>query len=51
MAAKTKPSRQNPPPRGATATNRRREICGILLLAGALFALMSLLSMQVGGNR
>ena len=36
-------------PRG-NRENRRREISGILLLAGGLFAVISLLSMQVGGD-
>ena len=50
MAASTKttvPSESGP--RG-TRQNRRREISGILLLAGGLFAAMSLVSMQVGGE-
>ncbi len=36
-------------PRG-NRENRRREICGILLLAGGLFTVISLLGMQVGGD-
>ena len=47
MAAKTVPSESAP--RG-NRQNRRREICGILLLAGDLFSAMSLVSMQVGGE-
>ena len=50
MAARSKttdPSESTP--RG-TRQNRRREISGILLLAGGLFATMSLVSMQVGGD-
>ena len=47
MAAKTAPSESAP--RG-NRQNRRREISGILLLAGGLFAAMSLVSMQVGGE-
>jgi DNA segregation ATPase FtsK/SpoIIIE, S-DNA-T family len=47
MAAKTVPSESAP--RG-NRQNRRREISGILLLAGGLFAAMSLVSMQVGGE-
>jgi DNA segregation ATPase FtsK/SpoIIIE, S-DNA-T family len=46
MAAKT-PAEPNP--KGNRQT-RRREISGILLLAGGLFAGLSLVSMQVGGD-
>jgi S-DNA-T family DNA segregation ATPase FtsK/SpoIIIE len=47
MAAKTAPSETAPK---GNRQNRRREISGILLLAGGLFAAMSLVSMQVGGD-
>ena len=47
MAAKTAPSESAPK---GNRQNRRREISGILLLAGGLFAAMSLVSMQVGGD-
>jgi S-DNA-T family DNA segregation ATPase FtsK/SpoIIIE len=47
MAAKTAPSESAPK---GNRQNRRREISGILLLASGLFAAMSLVSMQVGGD-
>ena len=47
MAAKNAPS--DSAPKG-NRQNRRREISGILLLASGLFAAMSLVSMQVGGD-
>ena len=47
MAAKTHADPSRP---RAGATHRRREIGGILLLAGGLFAGLSLLSMHVGGD-
>ncbi|HEY4187718.1 MAG TPA: DNA translocase FtsK 4TM domain-containing protein [Polyangia bacterium] len=47
MAASTKTAPSESAPRG-NRENRRREISGILLLAGGLFAVISLLSMQVG---
>jgi len=46
MAAKTP---VEPNPKG-NRQNRRREISGILLLASGLFAALSLVSMQVGGD-
>jgi len=46
MAAKTS---TEPTPKG-NSHNRRREISGILLLSGGLFAGLSLVSMQVGGD-
>ena len=46
MAAKT-PAEPNPK---GSRQNRRREISGILLLASGLFAALSLVSMQVGGD-
>jgi S-DNA-T family DNA segregation ATPase FtsK/SpoIIIE len=46
MAAKT-PAEPNPK---GNRQNRRREISGILLLASGLFAALSLVSMQVGGD-
>ncbi len=45
MAAKTSPE-----PAKSSRNNRRREIAGILLLAGALFSGLSVISMQVGGD-
>jgi S-DNA-T family DNA segregation ATPase FtsK/SpoIIIE len=47
MAVKNAPSESAPK---GTRQNRRREISGILLLASGLFAAMSLISMQVGGD-
>ena len=47
MPAKTPPSE---PTRGTGRHHRRREISGILLLAGGLFAGLSLMSMHVGGD-
>ena len=47
MAAKTPPSESN---RGTGRHHRRREISGILLLAGGLFAGLSLISRQVVGD-
>src|SRR5215831_3570599 len=49
MAASTKTAPSESTPRG-NRENRRREIGGILLLAGGLFTVISLLSMQVGGD-
>ena len=48
MAAKTPPSEST---RGSGRHHRRREISGILLLAGGLFAGLALISMHVGDNR
>jgi S-DNA-T family DNA segregation ATPase FtsK/SpoIIIE len=48
MAAKTPPSEST---RGSGRHHRRREISGILLLAGGLFAGLSLIAMHVGDNR
>ncbi len=50
MAASSKTSASFESASKATRQNRRREISGILLLAGGLFAAMSLVSMQVGGE-
>src|SRR4051794_12075454 len=47
MPAKTPPAESN---RGTGRHHRRREISGILLLAGGLFAGLSLISKHVGGN-
>ena len=47
MPAKTPPSESN---RGTGRHHRRREIGGILLLAGGLFAGLSLISRHVGGD-
>jgi S-DNA-T family DNA segregation ATPase FtsK/SpoIIIE len=47
MAAKTPPSEST---RGSGRHPRRREISGILLLAGGLFAGLALISMHVGDN-
>ena len=47
MPAKTPPSEST---RGTGRHHRRREISGILLLAGGLFAGLSLISRQVGGD-
>jgi DNA segregation ATPase FtsK/SpoIIIE, S-DNA-T family len=47
MPAKTQPSE---PTRGNGRHNRRREISGILLLAGGLFAGLSLVSRHAGSN-
>ncbi|HLK89399.1 MAG TPA: DNA translocase FtsK 4TM domain-containing protein [Polyangia bacterium] len=49
MAASAKTTASESAPK-ANRQNRRREISGILLLAGGLFTVMSLLSMQVGGD-
>src|SRR5579871_2528693 len=49
MAASTKTTSAEAAPK-ANRQNRRREISGILLLAGGLFTVMSLLSMQLGGD-
>jgi S-DNA-T family DNA segregation ATPase FtsK/SpoIIIE len=46
MAAKTSAE----PSSRSSRNNRRREITGILLLAGALFSGLSVISMQVGGD-
>src|SRR5437762_2950562 len=48
MAVKTAPATESAPK--GNRQNRRREISGILLLAGGLFAVISLLSLQVGGD-
>src|SRR5450631_1970715 len=50
MAASTKTSAHSETAPRGTHQNRRREISGILLLAGGLFSAMSLVSMQVGGD-
>jgi S-DNA-T family DNA segregation ATPase FtsK/SpoIIIE len=50
MAASTKTSAPSESAPRGNRQNRRREISGILLLAGGLFAAMSLVSMQVGGD-
>jgi DNA segregation ATPase FtsK/SpoIIIE, S-DNA-T family len=50
MAARTKTTDASESAPKGTRQNRRREISGILLLAGGLFAAMSLVSMQVGGD-
>ena len=50
MAARTKTTDPSESAPRGTRQNRRREISGILLLAGGLFAAMSLVSMQVGGD-
>ncbi len=50
MAASTKTTGSSPSAPRGSRQNRRREISGILLLAGGLFAAMSLVSMQVGGD-
>jgi DNA segregation ATPase FtsK/SpoIIIE, S-DNA-T family len=50
MAATTKSTATFDSARKGSRQNRRREISGILLLAGGLFAVMSLVSMQVGGD-
>ncbi len=50
MAASTKTSAPAEAGSKGTRQNRRREISGILLLAGGLFALASLVSMQRGGD-
>ncbi|HEY6477170.1 MAG TPA: DNA translocase FtsK 4TM domain-containing protein [Polyangia bacterium] len=50
MAASTKTSAPSESAPRGNGQNRRREISGILLLAGGLFAVISLLSMQVGGD-
>ena len=47
MAAKTPPSETN---RGSGRPHRRREISGILLLAGGLFTGLSLVSRHAGGD-
>src|SRR5881394_1417459 len=47
MAAKTPPSETN---RGSGRPHRRREISGILLLAGGLFSGLSLVSRHAGGD-
>ena len=44
-------SRSDGEPRGKGRQGRRREIVGVMLLAFCLFAGLSLLSMQLGGNR
>ena len=49
MAARRRRPPSESAPKG-NRQNRRREISGILLLAGGLFAAMSLVSMQVGGD-
>jgi len=48
MPAKTQPSEST---RGTGRQNRRREISGILLLAGGLFAGLSLISRHAGDDR
>ena len=50
MAASTKTTATSESAPRGNRQNRRREISGILLLAGDLFAAMSLVSMQVGGD-
>jgi DNA segregation ATPase FtsK/SpoIIIE, S-DNA-T family len=50
MAVKTSAKTSTEPNPSGNRQNRRREISGILLLAGGLFAGMSLVSMQVGGD-
>ena len=50
MAARTKTTDPSESAPRGNRQNRRREISGILLLAGGLFATMSLVSMQVGGD-
>ncbi len=50
MAARSKTTDPSESAPRGTRQNRRREISGILLLAGGLFATMSLVSMQVGGD-
>ncbi len=50
MAARSKTTDPSESAPRGTSQNRRREISGILLLAGGLFATMSLVSMQVGGD-
>ena len=50
MAASTKTTDPSESAPRGNRQNRRREISGILLLAGGLFAVMSLLSMQIGGD-
>ncbi|HEY5090503.1 MAG TPA: DNA translocase FtsK 4TM domain-containing protein, partial [Polyangia bacterium] len=50
MAVKTSAKTSTEPNLPGNRQNRRREISGILLLAGGLFAGMSLVSMQVGGD-
>ena len=50
MAARTKTTDPSESAPRGNRQNRRREISGILLLAGGLFAAMSLVSMQVGGD-
>src|ERR1022692_4142934 len=50
MAASTKTTAPSESAPKGNRQNRRREISGILLLAGGLFAGMSLVSMQVGGD-
>ena len=47
MAAKTPPSEST---RGTGRHHRRREISGILLLAGGLFTGLSLISRHAGGD-
>jgi hypothetical protein len=47
MAAKTPPSESS---KGPGRHNRRREISGILLLAGGLFTGLSLVSRHAGGD-
>jgi DNA segregation ATPase FtsK/SpoIIIE, S-DNA-T family len=45
------PARPTPEPIAkARATTRRREIAGVLLLAGGVFAALSIISMQMGGD-
>ncbi len=50
MAASTKTTAPSESTPKGNRQNRRREIAGILLLAAGLFAAMSLVSMQVGGD-
>src|SRR5450432_1936163 len=50
MAVKTSTKTSTEPNPPGNRQNRRREISGILLLAGGLFAGLSLVSMQVGGD-
>ncbi|HTB59772.1 MAG TPA: DNA translocase FtsK 4TM domain-containing protein [Polyangia bacterium] len=50
MAARTKTTDPSESAPRGNRQNRRREISGILLLAAGLFAAMSLVSMQVGGD-
>jgi S-DNA-T family DNA segregation ATPase FtsK/SpoIIIE len=48
MAAKTQA--ESTAPKRTPRQGRRREVCGILLLAGAIFAGLALSSMQLGGD-